>query len=80
MKDVNFAVSKFYSTMASAAPNSWPKLEPKVDSDFRNSLAHGTYAVIDKKIVLFKDAKLSHSTDPEAEMTVDKFMIHPPNG
>lgn len=75
MKDVNFAVSRFYSTMQSAAPNSWPKLEPYVDSDFRNSLSHGTYAIVGTQIVLFNDAKLFPSTDPEAQMPLDKFML-----
>jgi hypothetical protein len=75
MKDVDFAVSRFSTTISAAAPTSWPKLRPYVDNEFRNSLSHGTYAVINKKVVLFKDAKLLPSSDPEAEMTLDKFMM-----
>lgn len=75
MKVVDPVVSHFYTTISSAAPTSWPKLKPYVDNDFRNSLAHGAWAVINRKIVLFKDAKLLPSSDPEAEMTLDRFMI-----
>ena len=75
MKDVNFAVSRFNQTIREAAPVSWPNLEPYVDSAFRNSLAHGTYAIANKQVVLFNDAKLLPSTDPEAQMPLDKFML-----
>lgn len=75
MKDVSFAVSRFSSTMESAAPNSWRKLKPYVDSDFRNALSHATYAVENKQIVLLKDAKLTPATDPQARMSLGDFMI-----
>lgn len=75
MKNVDSAVSHFNSTVRNAAPNSWIRLQPYLDNDFRNSLAHGTWAIIDKKIVLFKDAKLLPSDDPEGAMTLDRFMM-----
>jgi hypothetical protein len=75
MKDVDFAVSHFSTTMSSAAQISWPKLKPYVDNEFRNSLSHGTWAVINHKIVLFKDAKLLPSSDPEAKMSLHRFMM-----
>ena len=75
MKNVDFTVSKFYSTMVSAAPKSWSRLQPYVDNQFRNALSHGTYAITNKKIVLLKDAKLIPSDDPEAAMSLDRFMI-----
>jgi len=59
MKGVeNFQVSGFHNTLKKTAPNSWPKLEPFIDRSFRNSLAHGAYAIANRKIVLFDDAKL----------------------
>lgn len=58
MKGVSHDVSKFNSTMQSSAPKTWPLLKPFVDNDFRNALAHGTYAFINGKVVLYKDAKL----------------------
>jgi hypothetical protein len=79
MKDVDFTVSRFSGTMASAAPTSWPKLKPYIDNDFRNALAHGTYAIINKKVLLFKDAKLLPPDDPEAEMSLDRFMTRVKN-
>lgn len=72
MKDVNHDVSKFSTTIENAARNTWPQLKPFVDNPFRNALAHGTYAIINKKIVLFEDAKLEKKLD---EMELDKFMI-----
>jgi hypothetical protein len=75
MKDVSFAVSKFNLTMNSEAPISWPKLAPYVDSDFRNSLSHGTYSITTKKAVLYKDAKLFPPTDARAEMSLGEFMM-----
>jgi hypothetical protein len=71
MKDVSHAVSKFYSTMQSSAPKTWPLLKPFVDNDFRNALAHGTYAIVNKRIVLYKDAKLF----PFDEMELHEFMM-----
>ena len=80
MKKVDsFAVSSFNKTINAAAPKSWPKLEPYVDRDFRNSLSHGTYAVVNKKITLFKDAKLFPPTDPKDAMSIGKFMLRVKN-
>jgi hypothetical protein len=42
-----------------------------VDNDFRNSLAHGTWAVINKKVVLFKDARLA----PYERLNLSDFII-----
>lgn len=64
-------VSKFGDTMKQFAPNSWKKLRPFVNSDFRNSLAHGTWALEGKRIVLFKDAKLV----PYEKLSLVDFMI-----
>ncbi len=69
MKDVDHNVSNFMNTVSKAAPRIWPKLQPFVDNNFRNALAHGTYAVMGKKVVLFKDAKLL----PSEEMTLREF-------
>jgi hypothetical protein len=54
---VSYEVSKFNTTIAESAPQNWPELKNFVDSEFRNALAHGTYAIVNKKIVLFKNAK-----------------------
>jgi len=71
MKDVNYDVSKFSSTMRNCAPKTWPLLKPFVDNDFRNALAHGTYTIVSKGIVLYKDAKLL----PFDEMKLHEFMM-----
>lgn len=70
MRDVSYDISKFYSTMQACAPRTWPLLRPFVDNEFRNALAHGTYAMVNKKIVLYRDAKLS----PVEEMELSEFM------
>jgi hypothetical protein len=54
----DYRASSFNTIMAKNAPKTWGRLKPFVDNDFRNSLAHGTWAVINKKVVLFKDARL----------------------
>jgi len=72
MKDVDEPnVSNFGVTMRNAAPSSWPKLRPLVDSPLRNALAHGTYMFAGKKIVLFQDAKLK----PMREMDLAGFIM-----
>ena len=71
MKDVSHDVSKFSSTIRSVAPKTWPKLKPFVDNDFRNALAHGTYSLVGKKVVLYRDAKLI----PFQEMELHEFMM-----
>ena len=59
MKNINdYRPSSFNRILAQNAPNNWERLKSYVDNDFRNSLAHGTWAVINKKVVLFKDARL----------------------
>jgi hypothetical protein len=74
LKNVDFAVSKFSSTMKNAAPKCWSKLAPFVDSDFRNALSHGTYSVTTRNVVLFKDAKVFEPVD-EGNMSFAEFMI-----
>lgn len=75
MKDVSFDVSRFQQTVRNAAPLTWPRLQPYIDNSFRNALAHGTYAIIEKRVVLFDDAKLVSSSDPDSEMPLDRFMM-----
>jgi hypothetical protein len=75
LKGVNHDVSKFVTTIRANAPATWPLLEPYVDGAFRNALAHGTYAIRGKKVVLFADAKLLPSSDKNPEMTLDQFMF-----
>jgi hypothetical protein len=71
LKDVNHQVSKFPETMENSASNAWKKLKPFVDNKFRNSLAHGTWAVENKEIVLFNDAKL----EPYATLGLADFIV-----
>jgi len=71
MKDVSHDISKFYSTMQSSAPKTWPLLKPFVDNDFRNAIAHGTYGLVNKKIALYKDARLL----PFEEIELHEFMM-----
>jgi hypothetical protein len=71
MRDVSRKVSEFNVTMQKSAPRTWPQLAPFVDNEFRNALAHGTYAFVDDKIVLYKDATLI----PFEELELDKFII-----
>jgi hypothetical protein len=58
LKDVNQRASAFNNTMENAARNAWAKLKPYVDSQFRNSLAHGAWAIENKQVILFEDADL----------------------
>jgi hypothetical protein len=71
LKDVDQLASHFPRTMEEVAPNAWKKLKPYVDNDFRNSLAHGTWAIENKKIVLFKDADLI----PFEKLELHEFII-----
>ncbi len=64
-------VSSFNATMKGCAPNSWPKLEPFVDNPLRNALAHGAYALVEQKIVLFDDARL----EPLEELQLADIMM-----
>jgi len=43
----------------------------KTNFNFRNSLAHGTWAIENKQVVLFDDAKLI----PYEKLDLDKFII-----
>ncbi|MGA2308052.1 MAG: hypothetical protein ABSG57_00715 [Candidatus Bathyarchaeia archaeon] len=58
LRDVDFRAGNFNKTMEKFAQKAWEKLEPYLDNEFRNSLSHGTWAIENKKIVLFKDADL----------------------
>lgn len=58
LRGVSQRVSTFYQVMGQFAPTAWQKLKPYVDSQFRNSLAHGTWALENKQIILFDDAEL----------------------
>ena len=67
----DYRASSFNWIMEKNAPNTWAKLKPFVDNDFRNSLAHGTWATINKKVVLFKDARLA----PYERLDLADFII-----
>jgi hypothetical protein len=71
LKSVNHKPSQLNSTMGQFAPIAWRKLKPYVDSDFRNSLAHGTWALENKQVVLFEDAKLV----PYEKLDLGEFII-----
>jgi hypothetical protein len=71
LKDVDHAVSRFSITMGEVAPKTWKKLKPYVDSPFRNSLAHGTWTIENKKIILFRDANFN----PLEELNLAEFMM-----
>ena len=71
LKGVNHKASNFNSTMGQFAPTAWQKLKPYVDNAFRNSLAHGTWAVENKEVVLFEDAKFIIFE----KLSLDEFMI-----
>ncbi len=71
LRDVDLLPSHFPSTIRQNAPNAWMKLEPYVENKFRNSLAHGTWSVEDKKVVLFGGADLI----PFAKMSLAEFWI-----
>jgi hypothetical protein len=58
LKDVSYKTSDFVPTMKKYAPKSWTKLEPFINNKFRNSLAHGTWAIENSQVVLFENAKL----------------------
>jgi hypothetical protein len=59
LKDIRSHKStEFTSTMKNFAPINYNRLEPYINNKFRNSLAHGTWAIENSQIVLFEDAKL----------------------
>jgi hypothetical protein len=80
LREVDPRVSNFPITMNSVAPSSWKKLKQYVDSDFRNTLAHGTWTmewtVRNGKpvpsVVLFKDAELVPYKEP---LNLFDFMV-----
>ena len=53
------------------APNSSQKLEPHLDIEFRNSLAHGLFTQRGGKVILYKNAKF----EILKEMDIAHFMI-----
>jgi hypothetical protein len=71
LRDVDFRVFKFDKTMEKFAPKAWEKLKPQLDNKFRNSVAHGLWAIENKKIVLFEDAKLI----PFEKLDLSRFII-----
>jgi hypothetical protein len=59
LKDIKgYKATDFRATMKEFAPINYKRLEPYLNSKFRNSLAHGTWAIENNQIVLFEDAKL----------------------
>jgi hypothetical protein len=59
LKDIKSHESTaFPSTMKNFAPINYNRLKPYINNKFRNSLAHGTWAIENNQIVLFEDAKL----------------------
>lgn len=71
LRDIDLRASSFNNTMQNSAPNAWKKLKPFVDNQFRNSLAHGTWAIENKQVVLFGDADLI----PYAKLELFEFFI-----
>jgi hypothetical protein len=71
LKNVSHDGARFSQTMNESAPNAWKLLRPYVDNDFRNAIAHGAFSVRNKKIVIYRDAKLV----PSDEMELADFMI-----
>lgn len=71
LRDVDFRAFKFAKTMEEFAPKAWEKLKPELDNKFRNSVAHGLWAIENKKIVLFEDAKLI----PFEKLDLAQFVI-----
>jgi hypothetical protein len=70
LKDVK-PKATFKDIIPYKASNAWKKLKPLIDSDFRNSFAHGTWAIEeDKKFVLFKNSKLELIT----KLTLAEFV------
>ena len=70
-----YKIANFGNTMRRLAPNAWQQLREYVDNDFRNSIAHGTYAFLrgsGKSIVeTYRDATLTVLDS----MELHEFMI-----
>jgi len=75
LKEVNRKASSFNRTMAQFAPKSWEKLRSYVDNDFRNSLAHGTWSIENKVVVLFNDSEFI----PYSKLDLADFVIRTKN-
>ena len=59
LKDIEgYKATDFTAAMKKFAPFNYKRLEPYINSKFRNSLAHGTWAIENNQIVLFEDAEL----------------------
>lgn len=70
LKDINYKATDFSVTLRRFAPHNWKRLEPFINNKFRNSLAHGTWAMENNEIVLFEDAKLVQFE----KLTVGEFL------
>jgi hypothetical protein len=75
LRDVSQKVSAFYEVIGQFAPMTWQKLKPYVDSQFRNSLAHGIWALENKQVVLCDDVELV----PFETLSLADFMIKAKN-
>jgi len=73
-RKIDFSVANFSKTMAREIPVAWSKLERFVDSPFRNAIAHGTYVIVERKIRLFKNAKLER-VEGEQDLELSDFMM-----
>lgn len=71
LKGVSHKAANYNSTFTQFAPTAWKKLKPYVDNKFRNSLAHGTWAIEGEQVVLFEDAKVI----PYEKLNFDEFII-----
>lgn len=66
-----YKIASFSNTMRRLAPNAWEQLRGYVDNDFRNSIAHGTFAF------LRRGAKSIVETYRDATLTVlDSMELH----
>ena len=54
----SYKASDFNRVMKNNIQKNWKHLKPYIENDFRNSLAHGTWAIKDRNVILFRDAKL----------------------
>jgi len=60
MKDIDpkLGLGQLLNELENVAPTNGSKIRPFVESDFRNALAHGLFGIKNKKMVLYKNAKL----------------------
>jgi hypothetical protein len=70
-----YMIAKFDNTMKRLAPNAWQQLREYVDNDFRNSIAHGTFAFLRRSgkpiVEIYRDATLTVLDS----MELHEFMI-----